>query len=306
MATTTSTTSHAPPQACAGCGAPLAEDQRYCLNCGARAGEPRLTADEVVAWNGSSASVAGGPPAGGGTPGAPALGALAPQRDWMPLVALGVLATLALVLVVGVLIGKTSSGGGGNAAAPQIVTVSGGLGGGAGTAETSFTSDWDATTDGWTIEIGSLAKDGTQPSAVAAAKSAATGKGVPDVGALDSDQFSSLPGGRYVVYSGSFDSRKAAQQALAKVKSSYPSAKVVHVSQGDAGAGSGGNGSGSGSSSSSSGSGTGAPAPDLSKSTGSDYEKKSQNTPKTQVLPGKPPPKDNKKPGDGTAATEIG
>jgi hypothetical protein len=44
----------------------------------------------------------------------------------------------------------------------------------------------------------------------------------------------------------------------------------------------------------------------LSNSSGKDYQKKSANLPKTTVLPGKPPPKDNKPAGGGTGFQELG
>ena len=80
-------------------------------------------------------------------------------------------------------------------------------------------------------------------SAVNAAKSDAQSKGATDVGALDSDDFSSLDGGNYVIYAGVFDSKKQAKKELRGLKADFPGAKVVQVSaggglasEGDAGA----------------------------------------------------------------------
>jgi hypothetical protein len=317
----------APPTACPSCGSPLAEDQRYCLACGARTSDPRLSADEIAAWTGADAAglVPGGSNGtngsnghGGAAGGGAAAGAVAaaapggsPQRDWMPLIALGGLATLALVLVVGVLIGKSGQKSGDGT---QVITVNGGAapaasaGTGSATpnaAATTFTSDWPAGKDGWTIEIGSLARGGTQPAAVATARADATAKGVAAVGALDSDGFPSLPSGQYVLYSGSFGSKGAATKALAAVKGSYPGAKVVQVSL-TAGGGSANTSSGS-SSGSSAGSTKGtAPAKDLQRATGQDYVRRAAKAPRQQVLPGTPPPKDNKRAGGGTGSVSIG
>ncbi|MFL5474017.1 MAG: hypothetical protein ACJ8AM_16805, partial [Gemmatimonadales bacterium] len=36
------------PEACASCGAQLAGDQRYCLNCGARRGDARVPFMEIL------------------------------------------------------------------------------------------------------------------------------------------------------------------------------------------------------------------------------------------------------------------
>ncbi|HKG39225.1 MAG TPA: zinc ribbon domain-containing protein [Conexibacter sp.] len=105
---------------CARCGAPLAEDQHYCLHCGEAQGDPR------VAYRGLIAPAVTAPQA--------AVPALAPltsapppalSRDWTPLLALGGLAALALVLVVGVLIGKSGTPTAAAPTAPQVITVSG-------------------------------------------------------------------------------------------------------------------------------------------------------------------------------------
>jgi predicted amidophosphoribosyltransferase len=37
-----------PGELCAGCGVPLAEDQRYCLNCGYRRADSRVPYTEVL------------------------------------------------------------------------------------------------------------------------------------------------------------------------------------------------------------------------------------------------------------------
>lgn len=113
-------------QPCRECGAQMAADQRYCLNCGRRRGEPRLEDFRrhlpdaaVAATNGHSAQPAA--PAPGGTPPAEQK----PQRDFTPLAAAGGIAVLGLMLLVGVLIGR---GDGEQAAAPspQVVRVQGG------------------------------------------------------------------------------------------------------------------------------------------------------------------------------------
>jgi hypothetical protein len=111
---------------CRECGVPLAADQRYCLNCGKRRGEARIDFQDHV-----PAGPAGG--ANGGAPGqeqprtdaepgpAPAPG---PQRDYTPLAAVGGIAVLGIMLLIGVLIGKGDSGG--TAPAPAPVVVQGG------------------------------------------------------------------------------------------------------------------------------------------------------------------------------------
>jgi hypothetical protein len=112
---------------CARCGAPLAEDQHYCLHCGEAQGDPRVAYRELIA---PAVAAPQQPPA----PVAPAAAvpasvppsAVVAPRDWTPMLALGVLAALALVLVVGVLIGKSGTPTAAAPSAPQVITVSGG------------------------------------------------------------------------------------------------------------------------------------------------------------------------------------
>jgi len=108
---------------CGECGAPLAADQRYCLECGRRRTGPRVDYRTYLA---PSAAGQAPPPAQG--PAAdrpePEAEAAKPERDFAPLAAVGGIALLGLMLLVGVLIGK----GGGEAAspAPQVIRVAGG------------------------------------------------------------------------------------------------------------------------------------------------------------------------------------
>jgi len=109
-------------EACAACGAALARDQRYCVECGARRGEPRL-------------------PFMDGRPRhapAPAPAAPAPRRRRQSSAGATLVAgvgTLVLSLGVGVLIGRSGGDARVPAAAPvQVVTVAGG---GTASADTS-------------------------------------------------------------------------------------------------------------------------------------------------------------------------
>jgi hypothetical protein len=100
---------------CRSCGAALAEDQRYCLNCGERQGEPRL---DFRRYEAPAAQPQAEPSAPAG-----AWGDEKPQRDYTPLAAVGGIAVLGIMLLIGVLIGK---GDGGTATAPPPVVVQGG------------------------------------------------------------------------------------------------------------------------------------------------------------------------------------
>src|SRR3954453_14621633 len=68
---------------CRGCGAPLAADQRYCLECGQRRGAPRIEFLELLA---PVAAAAAGEPAGGpaAAAGAPASGHYAAPAWTLP------------------------------------------------------------------------------------------------------------------------------------------------------------------------------------------------------------------------------
>jgi hypothetical protein len=112
---------------CPNCGARMASDQRYCLSCGHRRGDPRLPFMDAVVFMESVS----GPRAGAGA--APPPPPAAPGNDsrWNANAALiaGV-ATLVLAIGVGFLIGRSGHGGAPQAAAPQVIKVEGGPAGG--------------------------------------------------------------------------------------------------------------------------------------------------------------------------------
>lgn len=133
-------TTTAAPVTCASCGAALADDQRYCLHCGQAQGDPRVAYRDLIAPAVTAAHAAAPePPTAAMAPAAVAPFA-APARDWTPVIALGGLAALALVLVVGVLIGKSGTQNAAAPAAPQVITVSAGPSTATTPTETSDTS----------------------------------------------------------------------------------------------------------------------------------------------------------------------
>jgi hypothetical protein len=106
---------------CATCGAPMASDQHYCINCGERRGKPRFGLGAAA-------------PAAAAAPPSPPKRRKPKVSSATALVA-GV-GTLLLAMGVGVLIGRTDSGNNQKAAsapAVQVVTVAG-QGGGAAAA----------------------------------------------------------------------------------------------------------------------------------------------------------------------------
>jgi hypothetical protein len=119
---------------CGGCGTPLAADQRYCLNCGQRRAGPRVDYRQHL---GAPSSGANHPPeqlhaaAADSVPDPPQ-----PERDYAPLAAVGGIAVLGLMLLVGVLIGK---GNGTTTSAPAPIVRLGGEVGAASTGEEEST-----------------------------------------------------------------------------------------------------------------------------------------------------------------------
>lgn len=112
---------------CPSCGAALAEDQRYCLNCGKRQGAPRVDFQRHLDPAQAAAKVPGAAAEGSGgnaavpPPGPPPVDK--PQRDYAPLAAAGGIAVLGIMLLIGVLIGRGTGSDQPSAAAPQVVTV---------------------------------------------------------------------------------------------------------------------------------------------------------------------------------------
>jgi hypothetical protein len=196
---------------CPRCDAPLSAEQEWCLNCGAAVGTR-----------------------------------IAEPRGWRAPVAivgsLLALALIALILVIVELAGpaekitavpQTPTPGAATppAATPESTTPPE-EGGKAPTATPSTTPSTSATPSAtqapstanlitwpkgrtaWTIVLNS---SGTREDAERLASEVAA-KGVQSVGVLDSDDFESLGPDSFVVFSGQFDSRATADQALAQIK----------------------------------------------------------------------------------------
>jgi hypothetical protein len=237
-------------------------------------GEPPLSGNAQAP---SSAPTA--PPTPPAPPGsAPAGGP--PQRNNTLTVIAGV-GVLLLAMGVGVLIGR--AGASKQSAAPaQVITLaptSTGAGASTGSTEASFTGDWPSGSSGYTVQLQTLPQPGTAVSAIEAAKTAASGKGAKAVGALKSEEFTSLTSGNYLIYSGVYHKKPEAEKALGALKNSFPGAKVVKVSNGESSSSAGGS-----SSSGAAGSSDSHPAPpsvlnSLKGAKGKSYEEKSKNLP---------------------------
>jgi hypothetical protein len=155
---------------CASCGAPLAGDQRYCLECGARRADARIPFRDILARQ-------GGPP--WGVAHAPAY---AEERGPLSALAfLGGLLCLLLALGVGVLIGRSGNDSPTAAATtppPQVISV-GGAAAPAATTPTATTSTSAATS---ASSSGSSSSKGAKSSSSGSKRSSkATNKAVKDL-----------------------------------------------------------------------------------------------------------------------------
>ena len=264
---------------CRRCGAALADDQRYCLECGERRAPARsalLGAPQAISRGGSGAGAPSSPP------GYPQQQQPARSNGVVLLAGVGV---LLLAMGVGVLIGRSVAPSS-SAGPAQVITVGSGAGSGAsstGATGGELSDDWPAGKSGFTVLLQSLPQATTTASAVTQAKSAATAKGAPAVGALKTGDFASLTPGSYDIYSGEVSTKAQAEKALAKLKKSFPSASVIRVSASGGGSrlrGGGGSSSRSGGGGgSSSGSGSNSQLQKLSKTKGKNYEQESKNLP---------------------------
>jgi hypothetical protein len=154
--------------ACPNCGEPMAADQRYCLNCGHRRGDPRLPFMDAVTFMESMSA-----PGGAGTPPPPpsSSGSSGSNNRWNANAALiaGV-ATLVLAIGVGFLSGRAGHENGSQAAAtPQVIKVEGGGGGGGG----EETAPVEEESTGGGAEATKKSKGGSKKSAI---KTEDTGK----------------------------------------------------------------------------------------------------------------------------------
>ncbi|HUB99089.1 MAG TPA: hypothetical protein VMS11_04630 [Solirubrobacterales bacterium] len=107
---------------CPSCGKPLAADQRYCLECGHRRGDPRLPFMDAVVFMEAINQPQTPPPPPTSSGGGKSKGMSANTS------LIAGIATLVLAIGVGVLIGQSGDNGTSNAAsqAPQIIRVGGG------------------------------------------------------------------------------------------------------------------------------------------------------------------------------------
>ena len=288
-----------PGDTCRSCGAELAPDQRYCVNCGARRADPRVDYQHLLAGtNGAgpegTAGAPAAPVAGGAAAGASASGAQAETRAISPLGAAVAVGLLLIAVLLGAVIGK---GNGAGDQAPVLVGSAQQAGGANVSAQ--LTDEWGGE-DGWTIQISATPKEGADSAQLTQAKADAQAKGASETGIIDSDAYASLEPGQWVVFAGRYTSKAEATKALAPLKGDFPDAKVIEVSA-DSGAGADAGGD-SGSSDSKA---TNPALGGLENTSPEDYSKKSKKLPDTVGTGGEAPPTDKKAPGGGSGGTTI-
>jgi septal ring-binding cell division protein DamX len=186
---------------CPRCGSTLTERQEWCLQCGA---DVSSTIAAPPSWRGPVALVGG----------------------------LLAVALAALILALVELAGDAEQVGPQAATptptttvvpTPESTTIPPATDDGTG-ATTPEIADWPAGKDAWTVVLESSS---TREAAEARATELAQ-QGIP-VGILDSDEYGTLEPGKFVVFSGQYDSQRAADQALNDLAGQVEGAYVIRV-----------------------------------------------------------------------------
>ena len=211
---------------CEQCRAPVDRDQRYCVQCGARQAHASNPAVAYFSAAASGRRSARGQFRPAGSLRAPVFGLF--------------FVLLPLAVALGVLVGRSSSPSSNNdklIAALLSQRPAAGSAASTGTAAVAATSSGSLPSDfslhsGFVVKLSTLPVQGTEASAVAKAEREARAKGAAQVGLINPNDFHTTPdqgAANYLIYSGEFKTRAAAQQALAKLKRSFPGAVVIAV-----------------------------------------------------------------------------
>ena len=83
--------------------------------------------------------------------------------------------------------------------------------------------------DGYTVVIASMPATGGRAVAIRKAREALAAR-LPEVGVLDSGEFSSLHPGYYVVFSGIYPDQRGALNGIGRVQALYPAAYIRQIS----------------------------------------------------------------------------
>jgi hypothetical protein len=240
-------------EACDQCAAPVEASQRYCVVCGTRRKHVYDPAAQFLSGATSRARAAPAPIRGGGPR----------KRRSFGLGTAAVLASIPLAVAVGVLVGHSSNNADQKLLAalraqkPTVVNIGGAANAAASTpamaspvstrVATKLSSDFSLAR-GYAVQLQTLAAGAAQTAATGA-ESGARAKGATAVGLISQSDFRitpSPPAGDYVIYSGQYKTKSAADAALAKLVRKFPGAKVIAVQSSSSSSASAGAGAGAG------------------------------------------------------------
>jgi hypothetical protein len=212
---------------CPRCRAPYDVDQEYCLECGARL-----------------------PASGALPPGVDSAWRRRPTGPWIGPVLVGLLIAAAMTGIAILIARGTDSD------ARNILIATGATGFSQPTTETLTTPEtaetateavptttqaeptpppqtlveWPPSQSGYTVVIASLPASAGRAQALRKAREALR-SGLPEVGVLDSGEFSSLHPGYYVVFSGIYENQRDAIRSAPRVQELYPVAYIRQISR---------------------------------------------------------------------------
>lgn len=217
---------------CDECGTPVDKAQRYCVSCGARRRHVRDPAARFLSGAASRSRRAPRPVS-------------TTKKSASNLGLALVLAVIPLAVGVGVLLGRSSTNGDAKLIAalraqkPEVITAGGGTSGttqaqapsSTATSVAALTSTFPLQT-GYTVELETLPAHNATGAGVGKAEQAARKKGAKSVGLILQSDFKVTPtptAGAAVIYSGAYRTRSEAEQALGRLKSHFPGAKVIAI-----------------------------------------------------------------------------
>jgi septal ring-binding cell division protein DamX len=214
------------PGTCPRCGARVEPGQEYCLECGLRLPGGGLAAAAGSAWRRRL---------GGRTP-----------PDWLWPVVLGLLLA-ALMTGVAIWISRgndesspylVETGPNTVAAPPTTAPTEPTTTAPTETEPTTPTTtekpkptlvEWPQSQNGYAVVIASIPRSAGREVAIRKAQEALRSS-LPEVGVIDSGEFSSLHPGYYVVFSGIYDDQRSALAAVPRVQRLYPAAYIRQIS----------------------------------------------------------------------------
>jgi hypothetical protein len=212
---------------CPRCRAPYDVDQEYCLECGSRL-----------------------PPSGALPPGVASAWRRRTSGSWLAPVLVGLLIAAAMTGIAILIARGTDSD------ARNVLIATGATGFSQPTTETLTTPEtaetatetepatteatptppsrtlveWPPSQSGYTVVIASLPASAGRAQAVRKAREALR-SGLPEVGVLESGEFSSLHPGYYVVFSGIHENQRDALRGVPRVQELYPAAYLRQISR---------------------------------------------------------------------------